>query len=611
MAGSPRDQFQRCVILAATIIPSLLFLRWAIERPAMGDVKALGASVFVAISFASGTARDTFTPVFQTVTLAIFAITATLAAGLALLLEFRSQPTPATRRLALCLALATYATGWFFFVVPFPAHRELIGFGTNIAWNIALQMAATAAGLLSPWFLLRFFMGYPRAPTDDEWAAHFARLAAEEGDRIRQGWRKHVYGGQKARPLVKESRLSTFRFLRAHGLTTLLAFALVAAIIDGTAAAGGERAHKVLQAFASSTSYMAILLVMVFAFEALRYHVRNAIADDRRRIDWIYGTLLVGGLIVAAVGPLWWASMMVLIPRIEQAGVPIAGPVLFMGPISLAIQLYALAFVVALALSIFSRGTVDPRLALGRVTVFGAVSLVLALLFLVFERAVALQVASWLGISPEYGVLIAGVLVTASFAPVRSRMEKVANAFLLRYLPLDSVVQGERKEQAIVLSDLTGYTALSAKDERQAMLVAALLQRKAQTLMGAHGGRMVKSMGDAVLLAFDDAAAAARVLAALHREFGPAALAVGVEPLEVHSGAHFGDVTQTPDGDVYGQTVNIAARLQGTAQPGQAVVSAAFAAQAALQAPALRPLGAKSLKNVPEPVDCLALELAT
>jgi class 3 adenylate cyclase len=72
----------------------------------------------------------------------------------------------------------------------------------------------------------------------------------------------------------------------------------------------------------------------------------------------------------------------------------------------------------------------------------------------------------------------------------------------------------------------------------------------------------------------------------------------------MHSGAHYGDVTQTHDGDLYGQTINIAARLLSLAAPGQQVVSAEFAAAAALDTPRLRSMGPKRLKNVPEPVEC-------
>lgn len=115
-------------------------------------------------------------------------------------------------------------------------------------------------------------------------------------------------------------------------------------------------------------------------------------------------------------------------------------------------------------------------------------------------------------------------------------------------------------------------------------------------------------MGDAVMLAFPEPAGAVSALRALHARFAPAATALGLTPLEVHSGAHHGDVTETADGDLYGQTVNLAARLQGEAAPGQLVVSEAMARAASLPMEHLRRLGPRRLKNVPEPVECVALE---
>ena len=107
------------------------------------------------------------------------------------------------------------------------------------------------------------------------------------------------------------------------------------------------------------------------------------------------------------------------------------------------------------------------------------------------------------------------------------------------------------------------------------------------------------------MFVFDDATSALRVLEDLHREFPKAAANLGLDLLPVHSGAHVGDVTVAHDGDVYGQTVNIAARIQGSASPGQVVVSAALAD--AVPQFAYTDLGTREFKNVPEPVACRAL----
>lgn len=361
-----------------------------------------------------------------------------------------------------------------------------------------------------------------------------------------------------------------------------------------------DKATLLLQAALWAVNFMAILMTLMAAFQGLQYHHREAIADDRARIDWIYGTLLVSGLILAAVGPLWWALLILLLPGRDAS----QGSLLLLDPIVVSFELFLLAFVASLALSIFYRGTVDPRLAMRRISVLGVMSLVVAVLFVLLERAVAMKIVAWFQLPQETGSLIAAAAVAGTLAPVRSTAERSITAFVSRFLPLDSLMEGERRKLAVVISDISGYTALSARDEKQAMLLAALLQRQANKATEAFGGRVVKSMGDAVILAFDSAAAAARAIESLHREFAVAAPLLGLEPLPMHSGAHFGEVTQTHDGDLYGQTINIAARLLSLAAPGQQVVSAEFAAAAALDGPRLRDMGPKRLKNVPEPVSC-------
>jgi adenylate cyclase len=154
------------------------------------------------------------------------------------------------------------------------------------------------------------------------------------------------------------------------------------------------------------------------------------------------------------------------------------------------------------------------------------------------------------------------------------------------------------------MSDLTGYTALSARDEKQALLLAALLHRNAERVASAHHGRLVKSIGDAVMLEFPDARNAARALMALHGDFPAACHALGVEALPVHSGAHIGEVVVARDGDLFGQTVNLAARIQGEAKAGQIVVSDAFISSLDSDTRSHRALGARRLRNVPEPMEC-------
>lgn len=101
---------------------------------------------------------------------------------------------------------------------------------------------------------------------------------------------------------------------------------------------------------------------------------------------------------------------------------------------------------------------------------------------------------------------------------------------------------------------------------------------------------------------------AARVLSALHSGFAPAARQLGLQPLQVHSSAHWGDVTVAGDGDIYGQTAILAARIQASAVAGQIAVSSAFVSSAGGTA-RFRCIGERQFKNVTGLAPCQELVL--
>lgn len=599
-----------------------VFLHWALVQPALIPPQEIRVPMFVRLVLGAG-AGDVLPPAWLThLNLVLIAAVGLMASGLSLFIVLKSEVTPATRRLAAALALAPISAAYLFVVNTHGAYRQALQLDADPFAQLAASFLAYAAGLASVCLLVQFFLGYPRRPGEEELRAFYRKLYEERLEKVRNGWRRRIYGrriagsGKPARsPLLRalggegalEEAMAWKFFASRWPIAIALALALASAGVDyyvqqqlASSGAQPDKATRLLQAAMWAVSFMAMFTAMGAAFQGLQYHHREAIADDRARIDWIYGTLLVAGIILTAIGPVWWALLILLLPGIE----PGSGPMLLLDPIVVGAELFLLAFVVSLALSIFYRGAVDPRLAMRRISVFGLMSLVVAVLFVLLERAVAMKIVAWFQLPQETGSLIAAAAVAGTLAPVRSTAERSITAFVSRFLPLDSLMEGERRKLAVVISDISGYTALSARDEKQAMLLAALLQRQANKATEAFGGRVVKSMGDAVILAFDSAASAARAIESLHHEFAVAAPVLGLEPLPMHSGAHYGEVTQTHDGDLYGQTINIAARLLSLAAPGQQVVSAEFAAAAALHGPRLRDMGPKRLKNVPEPVEC-------
>jgi class 3 adenylate cyclase len=149
-----------------------------------------------------------------------------------------------------------------------------------------------------------------------------------------------------------------------------------------------------------------------------------------------------------------------------------------------------------------------------------------------------------------------------------------------------------RSSPAVCFLDLTGYTRLTEEhgDEAAASL-ADQLARMVQRTSSQHGGKPVKWLGDGVMFHFPDPARG--VIAAL--DMVEAATATGLPP--AHVGLHAGPVL-FQDGDYFGRTVNVAARIADYARPGEVVVSQAVVDLA--DGPGVRytEIGAVELKGV-------------
>lgn len=159
-----------------------------------------------------------------------------------------------------------------------------------------------------------------------------------------------------------------------------------------------------------------------------------------------------------------------------------------------------------------------------------------------------------------------------------------------------------RRLAAVYFADLVGYTALSARDEAAALALVALLQRLGRELVAAHGGRIVKFVGDALLAEFPSAESAVQSALALDASLRDAAQARGT-PASLRTGVHLGELTFAPDGDVYGDGVNVAARLQSEAGAGRVLVSEDVWRQLRRRpAFAFTDAGERELRGHPEPI---------
>ena len=158
------------------------------------------------------------------------------------------------------------------------------------------------------------------------------------------------------------------------------------------------------------------------------------------------------------------------------------------------------------------------------------------------------------------------------------------------------------RQPAIVFLDITGYTQLTEEQgDSAAAALADRLGRLVQRTSIAHGGRPVKFLGDGVMFVFPESGPA--VLAAL--EMIDAATAAGLPP--AHIGIAAGPVI-FQEGDYYGQTVNLAARISDYARPGEVLVSAAVVEAAGLPPEMFSRVGPVDLKGVSAAVQLLVAQ---
>jgi len=156
----------------------------------------------------------------------------------------------------------------------------------------------------------------------------------------------------------------------------------------------------------------------------------------------------------------------------------------------------------------------------------------------------------------------------------------------------------ERPERppAIAFVDLSGYTSMTVERGDDAAAAAAEhLRNLAEGAVRAVDGRIVKVLGDGVLLQFPDPIAAIRATLALVARVA----ASGLSP--AHAGIA-ADRVVVRDGDVFGQTVNLAARIAGQAGPGEVVVEEGVVVALPRGTATFEPVGRVGLKVFPLPV---------
>jgi TolB-like protein len=169
-----------------------------------------------------------------------------------------------------------------------------------------------------------------------------------------------------------------------------------------------------------------------------------------------------------------------------------------------------------------------------------------------------------------------------------------------------------RKIAAILVADVVGYSRLAgAEEDRTLSRLRGLRSDLIDPAIAAHHGRIVKRTGDGSIIEFRSVVDA--VQCAIEVQSAMVERNAGVSPdkrIQFRIGIHLGDVVEESDGDLMGDSVNIAARLEGIAKPGAICLSEDAYRQVRARLDLLvADLGEQKLKNIADPIRAYSLEV--
>jgi adenylate cyclase len=162
----------------------------------------------------------------------------------------------------------------------------------------------------------------------------------------------------------------------------------------------------------------------------------------------------------------------------------------------------------------------------------------------------------------------------------------------------------QRRLAAILAADVVGYTALMQRAEEATYAEFERLKREViEPSLSHHDGRLIKTTGDGALAEFASPSAAARCAVEIQER-----IASGQSPLELRIGVNLGEVIVGADGDLFGDGINIAVRLEGVADPGGILISEKVHSEVEGKLDVgFEDRGEQQLKNISRPVRVFAV----
>jgi adenylate cyclase len=164
---------------------------------------------------------------------------------------------------------------------------------------------------------------------------------------------------------------------------------------------------------------------------------------------------------------------------------------------------------------------------------------------------------------------------------------------------------------AILAADAAGFSRLMAADEQATVAALDAARAVFKSQIESHQGHVIDMAGDSVLAVFETAAGAVTAAMAIQQALGEASSVESDDRrMRFRIGVHLGDVIEKSDGTVYGDGVNIAARLQSLGAPGGLTVSGAVKTALGGRVHAdFDDQGEQAVKNIPEPVRAYAIRV--
>jgi len=174
---------------------------------------------------------------------------------------------------------------------------------------------------------------------------------------------------------------------------------------------------------------------------------------------------------------------------------------------------------------------------------------------------------------------------------------------------LATLSKGERRLAAIMFTDVAGYTTLGQRNESLSIALIDAQRDLIKPILARHNGREVKTAGDSFLVEFTNALDAVRFAYDIQRATRELNISLPDERrLHLRIGLHLGDITKSR-GDIYGDAVNVASRIESLAEDGGVCLTRQVydQVQNKFELP-LKSIGSKPLKNVREPVEIYKME---